>query len=203
VLKVYNMSKKLHPDGFYINSNPVYEGDGAEVDDEIHPSGQSMADISAGRHPELAKKMDKKNKKPKTKEAVVAEVIQTPTTEVTEAPAITKPAMTLIQKVQLMNSLTEVLSDDALKKSISSKTNGDLVYKILTQAIEKELANMLGNEQDVEITSTLSNQVERMERTIQKIENNTQALASLSAELKNQSVVDIFRLVATKVAGVN
>jgi len=84
---------------------------------------------------------------------VIPEVAVTPEPEV-----IAKKEMTTIEKVQLMSSLASIATDETLATDLKSRHNGDIVYQVFIEAVEKKLKLIMDGQEEMpqQVTSLLS-----------------------------------------------
>jgi len=111
--------------------------------------------------------MAKKSKKTVTSVKVDKELVSQVIAEKEEEPK----EMTTIEKVQLMSSLASIATDSDIKESLTSRVNGDIVYDIFIEAVEKRLNAIMDGKEGIpeQVTSILS-ATGRIDTTLQEFQ---------------------------------
>jgi hypothetical protein len=174
-----------------------FSADGAEEDDWDGPrdaNGNPIFDLPP----------------PSVKKAPEIEIAQKVVAKVEDAAPIVnvqesvKSAMSVMDKVALMNGLREVAVNSQVKEVIFAKGGevGEKVYNIFMRAIEKELESMFANSRNDDVIHNEINEVlNSLKLQAQRIDITTQTLVSTSKELSNQQVLEVLRILTQRIGG--
>lgn len=103
--------------------------------------------------------------------------------------------MSLIEKVKLMNDLATASQNSEIIEAIKKHPNGEKIYKIFVDAIEKELAStMTGKQETVKEINNLSSVIKQAQQTM----NN---FRDLNIVFMKSPLVEVLNLINRNLGG--